>query len=361
MIARRIYLLCLVAFALVFATYAIHATGLSERFFPARVQEPAPLSRTEFALSTLCTITLFEQANQTYQANYEVFEIIFRRIREIESRMSLFLPNSDISRINAAAGLAPVQIADDVFEVIERAKQIAELSGGAFDPTIGPLMELWGIKGVNPRVPSQEEINAALPLVNWRNIELDREQRTVFLSLPGMVLDLGGIAKGYAADEALAIIREARLERAIINLGGDVIMHGERPDRTPWRVGLHTPHAAQRTAFGIVRGRDITAVTSGVYEQYFIYNEVQYHHIISPFDGRPTRTGIISATIVSSGVSMDADALSTAVFVLGYERGRALIDSLEGVEAVFVFENRSIRATAGVDFTLVDDSFRLEN
>ena len=346
-IIPRLFPLCLVfAFSM----------GLLGCFFHGRMQESAvPQSRTEFALNTICTVTLFDQEND------EVFQDIFRRIREIESRMSLFLPDSDVYRINAAAGIAPVQVHDDVFMVIERAVQMAELSGGAFDPTIGPLMALWGIKGANPGVPSQEEIDAVLPLVNWRNIDLDREQRTVFLTSPGMVLDLGGIAKGYAADEALAVIRAARLERAIINLGGDAIMHGERPDGSPWRVGLHTPHADQRTALGIVRGRNMTAVTSGVYEQYFVHNGVHYHHLLSPFDGRPARTGILSATIVSFGTSIDADALSTAIFVLGYERGRALVDSLEGVEAIFVFENRLVRTTAGVDFLLVDDSFHLDN
>ena len=348
MVTRRLFLLCPVVLVLALAA------GLLGRFFPRPEQEAAyPLSRTEFALNTVCTVTLFNQAND------EVLDALFRRIHEIEERMSMFLPDSDISRINAAAGITPVQVHDDVFMVIQRAVQIAELSGGAFDPTIGPLMTLWGIKEGNPAVPSQEAIAEVLPLVNWRNIELDRERRTVFLTSPGMTLDLGGIAKGYAADEALAIIRAARLERAIINLGGDVIMHGERPDGSPWRVGLHTPHAGQRTALGIIRGRDITAVTSGVYEQYFEHNGVHYHHLLSPFDGRPARTGILSATIVSSGASMDADALSTAIFVLGYERGRALVDSLEGVEAIFVFENQSVRATAGVDFLLVDDSFRL--
>jgi len=353
MVTRRLFLLCFAALAFVF--FAVLAADLPARFFPARVPEPAiPPSRTEFALSTVCTITLFDQAS------HEVYDDIFRRIREIESRMSLFLPNSDISRINAAAGITPVQVHYDVFKVIERAVQIAEHSGGAFDPTIGPLMALWGIMGHNPSVPSQAEIDEVLPLVNWRNITLDREQRTVFLASPGMALDLGAIAKGYAADEALAIIRAAHLKRAIINLGGDVITHGTRPDGSPWRIGLQAPHEELRTALGIIRGRDMTVVTSGIYERYFLYNGVHYHHLISPFDGRPARTGILSVTVVSSGASMDADALSTAIFIMGYERGRALIEPLEGVEAIFVLEDRSIRTTAGVDFVLVDSSFRLD-
>ncbi|MCL2380957.1 MAG: FAD:protein FMN transferase [Treponema sp.] len=349
---RRLFLFCAVALAV--SLPIARATGLLERFFPPRARAAAaPPFLGEFALNTFCVITLFDQAS------YELYEDIFRRIREIEGRMSLFLPGSDVSRVNAAAGIAPVRVHGDVFTVIERAARIAELSGGAFDPSIGPLTALWDIMGPNPGVPSQEEINAVLPLVNWRNIDLDRERRTVFLTAPGMALDLGAIAKGFAADEALAIIRAARLDRAIINLGGDVIMHGARPDRTPWRVGLQTPHADDRTALGIISGWDMTVTTSGVYERYFVYNGARHHHLLSPFDGHPARTGILSTTIVSSGASMDADALSTAVFVLGYERGRALVDSLEGVEAIFVFEDLSVRATAGVDFTLVDGRFRL--
>jgi len=325
------------------------------RFSSGRAQEAAGLPyqfRIEFALNTVCIVSLFDQTH------HEVYEEVFRRIREIEGRMSRFLPNSDISRVNAAAGFAPVQVQDDVFMVIQRALYIAELSGGAFDPSVGPLAALWDIMGANPHRPTKEEINAVLPLVNWRNVELDHQQRTVFLRLQGMALDLGAIAKGYAADQALAIIRAAGVERALVNLGGDVIAHGERPDGTPWRVGLQTPHEELQTALGVIRGRDMTVMTSGMYERYFIYDEVLYHHLFSPFDGHPARTGLLSVTVVSD-VSMDADALSTAIFVLGYERGRALVDSLEGVEAVFVFEDRRIRVTPGVDFVLADDSFRI--
>ena len=136
--------------------------------------------RAIFALDTVCIITLYDQARP------EVYEEIFARIREIESLMSAFLPDSDIARINAAAGITPVEVHDDVFMVIKRAVFHAEKSGGAFDPTIGPVVSLWGLGGADPQVPSQEEIDAVLPLVNWQDIELDRDRNTVFLRRPGM-------------------------------------------------------------------------------------------------------------------------------------------------------------------------------
>jgi thiamine biosynthesis lipoprotein len=308
--------------------------------------------RAEFVLNTVCTILLYDQAKQ------DVYRDIFNRLREIESRMSVFLPDSDISRINAASGIMPVQVHDDVFYIIERAVFFAEISGGAFDPTVGPLVSLWGIGGDNPRVPSQEEIDAALPLVNWRYIELDREQRSVFLRQPGMALDLGGIAKGYATDEAATIIKEARLRRALIDLGGNILIHGEKRDRSPWRVGIQDPLDNRGAYLGIISGPAKTIVTSGIYERYFIADGVRYHHLFSPFDGHPAQSGLLSVTVVAD-ISMDADAISTAIFVMGYEKGLALLDSLEGVEAIFVFEDMSIRLTGDINFSLANNNYRI--
>ena len=310
--------------------------------------------RIDFALNTVCTVSLYDQARD------DVYRSIFARISEIESRMSVFLPDSDITRINAAAGMEPVQVHDDVFWLIERAIYFAEISEGAFDPSIGPLVSLWGISGDNPRVPSQEEIDAALSLVNWRDIELDRERRSVFLKRPGMALDLGGIAKGYAADEAARIIREARLKRALIDLGGNIVSYGVKQDKSPWKIGLQNPqYGANRGSYiGIISSWDQSVVTSGVYERNFINDGQLYHHLFFPFNGYPASGGLLAVTVISC-ISMDADALSTAAFVLGYEKGRALIDSIAGAEAVFVFEDKSIRITKVVEFTLTDAEYRL--
>jgi thiamine biosynthesis lipoprotein len=314
-------------------------------------------SRAEFALGTVCSVTLFDQSRD------RVYRDIFSRIHEIENLMSVNIPASDVSRINAAAGIEPVQVHDDVYKVIERAVYFARLSGGAFDPSVGPLVSLWGIGTDTPRLPSQKEIDEILPLINWQDVELDPHTRSVFLRRTGMALDLGGIAKGYAADEAAAIVKNSNVKRAIIDLGGNIVICGEKKDKSPWRAGIQNPGYNRGDIMGIVNitaehSRAQTVVTSGVYERFFEENGGRFHHIFSPFQGYPADNGLLSVTVISHN-SMDADALSTAVFVLGYEKGMALIEAFPGAEAVFVFEDKTVRTTNGVKFALTDNMFRL--
>ena len=300
-------------------------------------------THTDFALGTVCSVTLFEEGKKS------IYDEIFSRIREIEKLMSVNIADSDVSRINAAAGIEPVQVQEDTFKVIERAVYFAELSGGAFDPAIGPLVSLWDISG-KPRVPSKEEISSVLPLVNWRNIELYARLKTVYLTQQGMALDLGGIAKGYAADETAKIIKSHNIQRAKIDLGGNIIMIGARHDNALWKVGIQDPGENRGALIGVLQIPEKTIVTSGVYERNFEKNGVFYHHLLSVTDGHPVKNGLLSVTIVAN-VSMDADALSTAVFVLGYEKGLSLLNSYKEAQAVFVFDNKNAIATSGVDFT----------
>jgi thiamine biosynthesis lipoprotein len=267
--------------------------------------------------------------------------------------MSVNIADSDVSRINGASGIAPVRVHDDVFTVIERALYFARLSEGAFDPTVEPLVFLWDIGGDNQRVPSQIEIMLTLPLVNWQDVELDAEEKTVFLKRKGMGLDLGAIAKGYAADEAAAIIARRGIKRAIIDLGGNIIVYGEKADKSPWRVGIQHPLDERGAYIGVLQiaaGTNKTIVTSGVNERYFTQDGKRYHHIFSPATGFPADTGLLSVTIIADN-SMDADGLSTAAFVLGWEKGSALIESLPGTEAVFIFEDLSVKKTDGAEFS----------
>ena len=300
-------------------------------------------SRTDFALGTVCSVTLFEKGQKN------IYDEIFSRIREIENLMSVNIAASDVSRINAAAGIEAVQVQEDTFKVIERALYFAELSGGVFDPTVGPLVSLWDING-KPRVPSNEEINAVLPLINWRNVKMDAWLKSVYLTNRGMALDLGGIAKGYAADEAAKIIKSHNINRAKIDLGGNIIMIGARHDNTPWKVGIQDPGENRGSVIGILQVPEKTVVTSGVYERNFEKNGIVYHHILSVTDGYPVNNGLLSVTIIAD-ISMDADALSTAVFVLGYEKGLSMLNDYGEAQAVFVFKDKNVIATPGVDFT----------
>ncbi|MDR1177934.1 MAG: FAD:protein FMN transferase, partial [Spirochaetaceae bacterium] len=290
--------------------------------------EPPP-SQTEYVLGTVCSINLYGRGSARLYRN------IFSRFREIEQRMSANIEDTELEEINAQAGIAPVKVHQDLVEVLLRARYFAEITGGAFDPTIGPLVKLWNIGFDGARVPSQEEIDSALPLVNWRDLVIDEDAGTVFLARPGMRLDIGGIAKGYAADEAVSIIRRAGIPRAIVDLGGNIFAYGEKEGNQPWRVGIQNPSGLRNDYLGILEIRNKTVVTSGVYERFLEADGKLYHHILSPHDGYPVENGLVSVTIIA-GRSTDADGLSTGIFAMGYEKGRERIESLDDAEALFV-------------------------
>jgi thiamine biosynthesis lipoprotein len=277
--------------------------------------------------------------------------------------MSAAREGTELDRINRNAALRPVPVGGELFQVLERALHFAELSGGAFDPTIGPLVRLWNIGSDPPRLPGEEEIREHLALVDWRGLILDPEAGTAFLTRPGMALDLGAIAKGYAADEAARLAREGGARRGILDLGGNILALGARDrEGRPWRIGVQDPLDARGAAAGVLPARDRGVVTSGVYERYFEAGGRRYHHILSTADGRPVDNGLLSVTIVADR-SIDADALSTAVFALGYERGRALVESLPDTEAVFIFDDRAVRITPGLEgiFTVTNEAYTLSS
>lgn len=332
--------------------------GLCVCFLNAGCTEPAS-SRSEFVLGTLCVVNLYNRGESG------IYREIFTRLREIESRMSAVLGESEIQAINSAAGIKPVKVTNDTFEVIESALHYAELSDGAFDPTIGPLVNLWGIGGDNVRLPDPEAVQAALSRVGWRDVELNREEGTVFLGREGMGLDLGGIAKGYAADEAVRIVKRHNLKRAIIDLGGNIYAYGEKAGKwpgkgLPWRIGIQDPLEERGQYFALLELRNKTVVTSGVYERFLEVDGKKYHHILSTTDGYPVDSGLLSVTIIADK-SIDADALSTAVFALGWERGSALLNQIANAGGIFVFTDKTVRCTPGMEefFTLINGSYHL--
>jgi thiamine biosynthesis lipoprotein len=300
-----------------------------------------PPPESEYVLGTVCRVNVFADGKPA------VYREIFTRIREIEGMMSVNLPDSDISAVNAAAGTAPVRVNPELLDVLEAALFFARESGGAFDPTVGPLVKLWGIGGDAARVPPEAALAAALPLVNWRDVVIDREAGTVFLRRPGMALDVGGIAKGYAADAAAAILRARGIRRALIDLGGNIYVFGEKAGGDPWRVGVQNPLDERGAALGVLSvPGGVSVVTSGVYERFFEEDGRRYHHILSTRDGCPIDSGLLSVTIVAAS-SMEADALSTTVFALGWEQGTELLSRRAGSAAVFVFADRTVRCTPG--------------
>ncbi|MDR2418944.1 MAG: FAD:protein FMN transferase [Treponema sp.] len=323
-------------------------------------------SESEFVMGTICAITLFAPDSADFA---RVFNEAFKRLHEIENLMSATVSGAggvsgaDINRVNHYAGQYALRVSAETIAVVERALYYAELSDGAFDPTVGPLVKLWGIGTETPKLPSQDEIAQALSLVNWRDVSIEPEPGALFLKRPGMSLDLGAIAKGYAADEVVRIIAKAGIPSAIIDLGGNIFAYGlKNPSEpaAPWRIGVQNPLDIRGAYLGILELQNKSVVTSGVYERYADIDGIHYHHILSTRDGYPVRNGLLSVTIIASS-SIESDALSTMVFALGYEHGRALVETMDGVEALFVFEDKTIRATSGAQavFTLSDAGYHV--
>jgi len=272
---------------------------------------------------------------------------VLGELQRLERLLSAFLPETDVSRINASAGLGPVDVSPETFEILEMALRISEMSQGAFDVTTGPLTRLWSVTSDHPQVPPHEAITAALELVGFRHVKLDRERRTCSLPMRGQAIDLGGIAKGYAADRAAQVYRGMGVRSALIDIGGNVYAVGARPDGQPWVAGVQDPKGNRGDIVGTLKLKDASAVTSGGYERGFTADGAWYHHIIDARSGYCSRSDIAGVTVVARD-SMLADALSTAVFVLGTERGIRLLQEFRGVEAVVVKEDRSILITGGL-------------
>lgn len=268
------------------------------------------------------------------------------RVVEIEKRMSAFLQDSDLSRLSQNAGRGFTPVHEDTFRLIQRAVGFGTVTEGAFDITVNPLVQLWGINKKGDYIPSESEIREALALVGYRSIQMDRRSLSCRLTKRGQSLDLGGIAKGYAADEVRRILTESGIQSALINLGGNVAAVGTRPDGGPWKIGIQHPLAPRGEFAACVTVSDQTVVTSGCNERFFIKDGVRYHHILDPRTGKPARTSVLSVTAVC-GCSADADALATAFFLLGPEKSFPLIRKFHA-EAVFIMEDLSVAVTQGL-------------
>jgi thiamine biosynthesis lipoprotein len=305
--------------------------------------EAKQLQRTDFVLGTVCTVRFFEPVKQI------IFDDIFSYLYELDDILNAHKDGSDIDTVNKNAGIKAVEVRPELIETLAAALYYAGLSTdgngrAVFDPTIGPLVALWGIGGETERVPSNEEIQAALALVNWRDVEIAPEAGTVFLTKKNMALDLGAIAKGYAADKTVAIIKSHGIANAIIDLGGNIIASGEKPGGANYKIGVQDPRSERGEHIGYAEVKDKTLVTSGNYERFFEQDGIRYHHILSTETGYPVNKGLLSVTIIADS-SVDADALSTTVYALGFQNGAALLDAIPGTGAIFIFHSGEIKLT----------------
>lgn len=315
------------------------------------------VTKTNFLLDTMIKIQAFGPDAP------KAIDKVFERISDIEKKMTVKDVSSEVIEINNKSGESFYPVSPDTFYVIKKGLYYSESSNGMFDITVGPLVELWGIGTDTANIPTDEEIKRALAKVDYRQVELNEEQHSVRLKKTGMAIDLGGIAKGYAADEAIRILQQNGIQNALIDLGGNLYALGTKPDNKPWKIGLQNPFATRGNIFATIQVADKTLVTSGIYERYFTQNGKRYHHILDTTTGYPIENGLASVTIISNS-SIDADALSTTVFALGLKDGMEFVESLKQVDAVFVSTDYKLYTSSGIkqyDFQIINDKFRLEN
>ena len=264
--------------------------------------------------------------------------------RRIEWKFSRYRDSSVVSEINRNAGRTPVAVDEETDMLVASALDLATMTGGRFDPTVGALRRAWDFK--SGRVPSQDEVSALLPLVNCAAVS--RRDRTVFLRCPGMEIDLGGVGKEYAVDRAAELLREEGIRAAIVSFAGDVRTIGSRGDGRPWKVGVLDPRNRSRCRFAVRTLADAGVATSGDYERGFTKDGVRYHHILDARTGWPAR-GVASATVVAAS-AFRAGQFATAAFLLGAEEGLALLEETPGVEGALITEAGTILPTAGMRF-----------
>ena len=289
------------------------------------------------------------------------FDEIFLAIDQFEKLISKNIETSEVSLINQNAGIAPVKVSDNIFELIKMGIEYGDISDGGFDISIGPLVDLWGIGTEGAHVPDQSQIDQAMLELDYHNIILNETDQTVFLKNKGMSLDLGAIAKGYIADHVKTLIQKEGYKSAIINLGGNVLTVGHKPNSDAWAIGVRDPKGESSDIVGVLKLQDNSIVSSGTYERFFIENGKRYHHILNPKTGFPEENQLQSVSIVSEK-SVVCDALSTTVFVMGLEKGFAYIESLDQVEALFITEDGIIYRTSGLKdvFTLTNNNYTLK-
>ena len=315
---------------------AIPNEGILETAGP---DEAGMVKQRFLAFNTLVTLQAFGDERACLVA----FDAARSASRRFERLFSRTLPHSDIARLNAAGGSA-VEVAPETADLLERALFYCEDSCGRFDVTMGAAVRLWDLRrGV---VPSRDALDEALAHVNWRGLHVRREGGRAFAQLddPRAAVDVGGIAKGWIADELTRIMRAHGLADFIVNLGGNVVAHGEKPGGVPWNVGIQDPRAKDNLV-GAMPLRDASAVTSGIYERCCKVGGVLYHHILSPETGMPAQTDVAGVTVVADQ-SIDAEGYSTTLLALGVKRGLAFARKHPAIrQAIFVTRDGEVIET----------------
>ena len=282
-------------------------------------------------MGTILTVTIEGVPEEVAEG---ALEAAFEEVRRINDLMSLWRDDSALSRLNREASDGWARTDPEIFDLIKTSKRYSEATGGAFSVTAGPLVRLWGfLRRQERRPPQPEEIEERMAFVGDQLIDLNESRKAVRFAAQGMEIDFGGVAKGYAVDRAVSVLREMGIENALVDLGGNVRSIGAPAGRDSWNIAVRDPRRREGI-IGVLEINDQGVASSGQYENYFEHQGRRYGHIIDPRTGWPAE-GVLGTTIVAPD-AMIADILSTAVFVLGPEEGAKLINGLDGVEGIII-------------------------
>lgn len=313
------------------------------------VHESVPYEKTEVLMDTFITIKAFGSDKKMVE---EGVDAAFAEIKRLDELMSFYSEESEVAAINEVSGQRFVRVSFDTCEVISLSLDVSRKSLGAFDPTVGSIEHLWDF--VEKRRADPGELAAALPLVGYKGIELDENKRAVRLKAEGAKIDLGGVAKGYALDRAADILEESGIESALLTMGSTTKVIGVKADGKPWKVGIQNPRfAGDDSLIGVLSLDGLTLSTSGDYQRYFEEDGIRFHHILNPKTGMPAE-GLMSASVIGKITAAEADALSTAVFVMGGEKGMEFLESDDRIEGILVLSNGSVKITSGLEGRVQD-------
>ncbi|GIO37938.1 FAD:protein FMN transferase [Paenibacillus antibioticophila] len=299
-----------------------------------------PVSETFFIFDTVVTIKIYD--NHATTKNFEELEDL---MKDIDYKINRSNEDSEIYAVNANAGIAPVKVSQETFDLVKIAVDYAKQTNGLLDPSIGPLVSLWNIGHEDAHVPPAEDIAAAQKLIDYRKVELNEDTLEIYLQDKGMDLDLGSYGKGYAADLIYDKLKEQGFDSAIIDLGGNVFAMGSKPGNLEWTVGIQDPDQKRGNDIGTVKVIDKTVVTAGIYERYFVENGKFYMHILDPRTGYPAENNISSVTIIADS-STAADTMDTSLLIMGIEDGLKFAEE-NNTEALFITKDKQLYATPG--------------
>jgi thiamine biosynthesis lipoprotein len=276
-----------------------------------------------------------------------------KRLSKLENMWSRYIHKSEISRINASAGIKTQRVSSDTYELLSMAKCFSAYSQGLFDLTVGPLVDLWNYKHAT-HIPDARKISLVLPLVSYADLNIDPKSRTAGLNKRNQSLDLGGIGKGFACDQVLKVFKSHDITSAVMNIGGNVAVIGTKPDGAPWRVGIRHPRLKGKL-IGLIPVINKSVVTAGDDQRFFVDgNGKRYHHVLNPTTGYPSNSGLLSVTVISESSAI-ADALSTILFIAGINKGADILKRFTGTDAVFMATDNKVYITSGLNDTFQAD------